>query len=88
MRAIAAGAENASELGRRLAVSKQAAAKTIALLEERGYPGRDTDAQDARRKRLQLTPRGLEGFRTGENIFDELRAEWATQIRYGQAGDG
>ena len=80
MRAIAAGAENASELGRRLSVSKQAAAKTIALLEERGYVGRSLDAQDARRKRLQLTPRGFEVLRTEEDIFDELRAQWAEQI--------
>ena len=41
MRAIAAGADNASELGRRLSVSKQAAAKTVAVLEERGYVARD-----------------------------------------------
>ena len=80
MRAIAGGAENASELGRRLSVSKQAAAKTIRLLEERGYVGRDLDAQDARRKRLQLTPRGFEVLRTGEKIFDELRAQWAKEI--------
>ena len=80
MRAIAAGAENASELGRRVSVSKQAAAKTVALLEQRGYVGRDLDAQDGRRKRLQLTPRGFEVLRTGEKIFDELRAQWAGEI--------
>jgi MarR family len=37
LRAIAAGADSASELGRSLSVSKQAAAKTIATLLERGY---------------------------------------------------
>lgn len=79
MRAIAGGADNASELGRRLSVSKQAAAKTIALLESRGFVGRDLDAQDGRRKRLQLTPRGFEVLRTGEKIFDELRAQWAEE---------
>jgi DNA-binding MarR family transcriptional regulator len=61
-------------------VSKQAAAKTIALLEERGYVGRDLDAKDARRKRLQLTPRGFEVLSTGEKILDELRTQWAEQI--------
>ena len=80
LRAIAAGANSASELGRRLSVSKQAAAKTIALLEQRGYVGRDPDSQDARRKRLQLTPSGFEVLRTGEKIFNELRAHWAEQI--------
>jgi DNA-binding MarR family transcriptional regulator len=80
MRAIAGGADNASELGRRLSVSKQAAAKTIELLEERGYVARDLDAKDARRKHLRLTPRGFEVLRTGEKIFDELRDQWAEQI--------
>ena len=80
MRAIAAGADNASELGRRLSVSKQAAAKTIAVLQERGYVARDTDPRDGRRKRLQVTARGFEMLRQGEAIFDELRDQWARQI--------
>jgi DNA-binding MarR family transcriptional regulator len=80
MRAIAAGADNASELGRRLSVSKQAAAKTIAVLQERGYVARDTDPLDARRKRLQVTDLGYEVMRQGEAIFDELRDRWERQI--------
>ena len=43
MRAIAAGADSASELARRLSITKQSAAKTIAVLQERGYVARDTD---------------------------------------------
>lgn len=54
------------------------------MLEERGYVGRNLDAQDGRRKRLQLTPRGFEVLRTGEKIFDELRAQWAEQIGMGR----
>jgi len=80
MRAIAAGADNASELGRRLSVSKQAAAKTIAVLQERGYVARDTDPQDARRKRLQVTALGFDVLHQGEAIFDELRDRWERQI--------
>jgi DNA-binding MarR family transcriptional regulator len=80
MRAIAAGADNASELGRRMSVSKQAAAKTIAVLQERGYVSRDTDPLDARRKRLQVTALGFEVLRQGEAIFDELRGRWERQI--------
>jgi DNA-binding MarR family transcriptional regulator len=80
IRAIAAGADNASELGRRMSVSKQAAAKTIAVLQERGYVARDVDPADARRKRLQVTPRGFEMLREAEAIFDELRDRWARQI--------
>jgi DNA-binding MarR family transcriptional regulator len=80
MRAIASGADNASELGRRLSVSKQAAAKTIAVLQERGYVTREADPLDARRKRLQVTELGFDVLRTGEAIFDELRDRWERQI--------
>jgi DNA-binding MarR family transcriptional regulator len=80
MRAIAAGADNASELGRRLSVSKQAASKTVAVLEERGYVTRGTDPLDSRRKRLQVTARGFEVMRVGEAVFDELRDDWKQKI--------
>ena len=84
MRAIAAGADSASELGRRLSISKQSAARTIAVLQERGYVARDTDPLDARRKRLQVTALGFEVMRVGEAIFDELREQWARQLGAGE----
>ncbi|MFD2795099.1 MarR family winged helix-turn-helix transcriptional regulator [Promicromonospora vindobonensis] len=80
MRAIAAGADSASEVGRRTSVSKQAAAKTIAVLVGRGYVSREPDPVDARRKRLQVTPLGFAVLRQGEEIFDELRQRWERQI--------
>jgi len=80
IRAIAAGADSASELGRRTSVSKQAAAKTIAVLVDRGYVSRDADPGDARRKQLRVTPLGFDVLRQGEAIFDELREQWARQI--------
>ena len=80
MRAIAAGADSASELGRRLLVTKQSAAKTVAVLQERGYVSSEPDPADARRKRLQVTPLGFEVMRTGEAIFDDLRRRWEQQI--------
>jgi DNA-binding MarR family transcriptional regulator len=80
MRSIAAGAGSTSELGRRLSVSKQAAAKTVAVLQDRGYVTSEPDPGDARRKRLQVTPLGFDVLRTGEAIFDELRDRWAQQI--------
>jgi DNA-binding MarR family transcriptional regulator len=76
MRAIAAGADSTSELGRRLGVSKQAAAKAVAVLQDRGYVERDTDPIDARRKRLQVTELGLDVLQQGEAIFNELREQW------------
>ena len=80
MRAIAAGADNASELGRRLSVSKQAAAKTVSVLEERGWVARFADPLDARRKRLQVTALGFEVMGAGEAVFDELRNKWKRKI--------
>jgi len=80
IRAIAAGADTASELGRRLSITKQSAAKTIAVLQERGYVAREPDPLDARRKRLQVTALGFDMLRQGELIFDELREQWARQI--------
>jgi DNA-binding MarR family transcriptional regulator len=84
LRAIAAGADSASELGRRLSVSRQAAAKTIAVLLERGYITREEDPADRRRQRIGVTPSGHEVMRTGEMIFDELRESWGRQL--GTAG--
>lgn len=76
MRAIEAGADNATELARRLAVTKQGAARTIETLLERGYLDREVDPADARRKRLRVTPLGSTVMREGEAIFDELRRQW------------
>jgi len=80
MRGIAAGAGNASALGRRLGISKQAASKTIALLQERGYVTRDHDSSDARKKQLEITALGLQMLNEGEAIFEELRHAWEQQI--------
>lgn len=80
MRAIASGADSASELGRRLSISKQSAAKTIAVLQERKYVSVEADPDDARRNRLRVTPLGFEVMREGEAIFDDLRRQWAARI--------
>ena len=80
MRAIVSGADNASELGRRLAMSKQAAAKTIAVLVARGYVTTEPDPGDARRVRVVATDLGEELIRQGEEVFELLRDEWAARI--------
>lgn len=80
LRAIDAGAGTASELGRRMAVSKQAAGKTLQTLLDRGWVARVTDGGDARSKRFAVTPRGFALLRQGEAILDELRGEWEQQL--------
>lgn len=80
LRAIAAGAGSVSEVGRRTSVSKQAAAKTVAFLEESGYVLRSPDPGDGRRARLEVTDRGHSLMREGEAVFDELRAQWESLV--------
>ena len=40
----------------------------------------EPDPADARRKRLQVTPLGLEVLREGEAIFEDLRARWERKL--------
>ncbi|GAB2604351.1 MarR family winged helix-turn-helix transcriptional regulator [Kribbella endophytica] len=80
LRAVAAGADSASELGRRMSVTKQAAARTVATLEDRGYVVRTADPADARRMRIEVSDRGFALLREGEGIFDDLRAQWQQRI--------
>lgn len=80
LRAVDAGADTASELGRRLSVTKQAAAQTIATLEGFGYVNREPDPGDARRKRVRVTPRGHELMSIGGALFDDVRSRWEARI--------
>ncbi len=80
LRAIESGADSASELGRRLSVTKQAAAKTIAALEDRRYVVRSPDPTDRRRTRITVTERGSNVMSEGEAILNDLRERWAAQI--------
>lgn len=80
MQAIGRDGATASELGRRLGVSKQAAGKTVDRLVELGYAERNADAADARRKLVRLTPRGYEALARSAAVFEQLRAEWAERL--------
>ncbi|MEV5843503.1 MarR family winged helix-turn-helix transcriptional regulator [Streptomyces sp. NPDC051985] len=80
LRAIDEGADTASELGRRLSVSKQGAAGAVAALEKLGYVERESDPSDGRRKRLRVTDRGHDMMALGASLFDEVRERWAAQI--------
>ncbi len=63
-----------------MSVSKQAAAKTLSLLEERRYVTREPDSTDRRRTRIRVTDRGLAMLHEGETIFNELREQWEQQV--------
>lgn len=80
MQAVGPDGATASEVGRRLGVSKQAAGKTVDRLIALGYATRTDDPDDARRKLVRLTPHGIDALRRSAAIFDELRAEWAAAL--------
>jgi DNA-binding MarR family transcriptional regulator len=77
MQAIGREGATASELGRRLGISKQAAGKTVDRLERLGYAERVDDEADARRKVVRLTAHGVDALGRSAAIFEELRARWA-----------
>ncbi|MCM3882544.1 MarR family transcriptional regulator [Frankia sp. R82] len=78
----ALGVEGASisELGRRLGVSKQAAAKTAASLEELGYAVRRAHPDDRRSRVLERTARGVEMLALSADIFENLRQHWVQRL--------
>lgn len=80
LQAIGPDGATVSELGRRLAVSKQAAAKTASSLEQLGYVVRHDHPTDARAVQLQRSPRGEELLSLSAEIFGQLRAGWAHQL--------
>lgn len=75
MQAVGMGT-TATEVGRRLGISKQAAGKTLDRLEQLGYVERAGDRADRRRKIVRLTPRGIEALTESACIFEDIRKRW------------
>lgn len=80
LQAVSREGTSVSELGRRLGISKQAAAKTVSGLEGLGYLAREPDPQDGRAQRLFVTGHGEDCLRTSAEIFERLRARWVAQL--------
>jgi DNA-binding MarR family transcriptional regulator len=80
MQAIGFSGATATEVGRRLGISKQAAGKTVERLEAIGYVQRANDGADRRRKLVRLTPRGIEALTFSAEIFGDIRARWARAL--------
>lgn len=75
MQAIGAGCTSV-ELGGRLGVSKQAAAKTAATLEQMGLVRREPDPGDGRQKLLVPTPAGQRMLALSAAAFRAELARW------------
>lgn len=74
LQAIGPDGTTTSDLGRRLGVTKQAAAKTVISLEQAGYIRREPDPGDRRAVRLRRTARGEEMLRLSAAFFETYRA--------------
>lgn len=80
MQAIGTHGASASDLGRRLGISKQAAGKTVDRLVALGYAERAGDPADTRRRIVRLTARGFDALARSAQIFERLRANWADRL--------
>ncbi len=80
LQAIGLDGATATEAGRRLGISKQAAGKTMERLEQLGYVHRKGDDADRRRKLIRLTPRGIEALGLSAMIFNDIRARWEAEL--------
>ena len=76
LQAIGPHGVTVSELGRRLGVSKQAAAKTARTLETAGYVRREPDPTDARASVVTRTQRGVELLALGAASFERHISDW------------
>jgi DNA-binding MarR family transcriptional regulator len=87
LQAIGLDGATATEVGRRLGISKQAAGKTIDRLEDLGYVHRSGDDADRRRKQARLTPRGIEMLALSAMIFEDIRSRWAGTLGAARLSD-
>ena len=68
------------ELAARLDVSQQAASKSVADLERRGYVGREADPSDGRTRRAALTERGDAAIAAGRRHRAAVAAELEARL--------
>lgn len=76
LQAVGPNAISITELGRRLGVSKQAAAKTVKQMEVLELLVREPDPADARASRIRRSPRGEEMLRASAKFFASRQVEW------------
>lgn len=80
LQAIGPDAVSITELGRRLGVSKQAAAKTVSQLEAIGFIVREPDPADARASRIRRSAQGTAFLTASAAIFDRQQEGWIASI--------
>lgn len=84
---LLAGDRTVTELARSLRVTQQAMSKTVAELERMGYVQRDLDPEDARRKSLSLSARGVEAIGTARELRARLLARVTAEVGASRVAD-
>ena len=82
--AVSEGDATVVSLAGLLGMTKQAASKLVASMEDVGYVQRTAHAADGRAKAVTLTPRGAELLATVEEVYAEIEAEWAEVLGAGR----
>lgn len=80
LQSIGGDVVSVTELAGRLNVTRQAAAKTIARLEQLRYVERKTDRTDARSSLISLTPRARELLHLSAVFFERKKSEWSALL--------
>jgi len=87
LQAVGPDGVTVSELGRRLAVTKQAAAKTVANLEELGYVRRVAHPEDQRSVLIKRAALGNEMLALSAEIFGQIHAQIAEELGKAQLAE-
>ncbi len=69
-----------SQLGTRLGITKQAAAKLVSQLERDGYLRRADHPSDGRAQLLQRTARGNALLRAAADVQEQIEGDWAQTV--------
>jgi DNA-binding MarR family transcriptional regulator len=80
LQAIGPAGSTTAELGRRLGISKQGAAKTVRSLERLGYIRREADPSDRRAKIIRRSRRGEAFLAISAAEFDRVRERIAASL--------
>jgi DNA-binding MarR family transcriptional regulator len=80
LNAVARGETTASELAAGLGITKQGAAKVLALLLEAGYVEQGVDPHDGRNRPVHLTRRGRAAVKASVRIQDAMQRRWEQHV--------
>lgn len=74
------GGARITEIAATLPISKQAVAKSVESLVQRGYVAREPDPHDGRAQRIVFAERGRSFLATAQVVIPEIEAEWEDRL--------